>query len=165
MPRLLAPIETEFLITDVDGVSPDDPIVVSFKQATEALNLHRQEMLAKPVTRSWQDEAYQEQLSFTPFSKRMAIDVWLTLIACNIERDNGSPLFNFHEIEGAKKVTDKTLEKFLTKWGKLPPQWAEAIYERCLRVNPTWGFGGDNEDEDEDVLTPGEEDAGEPATE
>jgi len=162
MPKLLVPIEKEFTVI-AKGISEDDPIVVSFRQANEALNLRRQEMLAKPITRSWENEAYQEQLNFTPYSRRMATDVWLTMTACNIEKQNGEPLFTFHDLNGTKKITDKTMDEFLKKWGQLAPAWAEAIYEKCLLVNPTWGFG--TADEDEDTLTPEEKKVEEPDSE
>ena len=97
MPKLLVPIEKEFSII-AKGLTEDDPIVVSFRQATEAMNLRRQELLAKPVTRSWENDSYQEQLNFTPFGRRMAIDVWLTMTACNIEKQNGDPLFTFQDL-------------------------------------------------------------------
>ena len=162
MPRLLVPIEKEFSII-AKGLTEDDPIVVSFRQATEAMNLRRQELLAKPVTRSWENDSYQEQLNFTPFGRRMAIDVWLTMTACNIEKQNGDPLFTFQDLNSHRKITDKTLDEFLKKWGQLAPEWAEAIYDKCLLVNPSWGFGPPNEDED--TLTPEEKKAEETAGE
>ena len=58
-----------------------------------------------------------------------------------------------------------TFEQFNERWGKLPTEWAEAIYERCLKVNPVWGSGSLDENEDEEILTEGNADAGEPATE
>jgi hypothetical protein len=163
MPRLIAPISKEFSLTVESAyasrrVTADDPIVVSFKQATEATNLKRQEFLARPIKRMWEqgesggDSQYREEFSLTPFGKRMAVDVYLTLTACNIEDETGQPLINGKE---------KTFEAFLAKWGRLWPEWTETIYGACLKVNPTWGFGiPDDENEDEDVLTPGEDAAG-----
>jgi hypothetical protein len=160
MPKLLAPTSKEFILT-VDSryaerqVDADDPIVVSFKQATEATNLKRQDYLARPIKRMWEkgqegDDQYREEFSLTSFGKRMAVDVYLTMTSCNITDEAGRPVFSGRE---------KTFEEFLAKWGRLWPEWAETIYGACLKVNPTWGFGGVEENEDEDVLTLGEEPA------
>ena len=159
MPRLLAPISKEFSLT-VDSyhanrrIEAADPIVVSFKQATEATNLKRQEYLARPIKRMWEtvesggDAQYREEFNLTPFGKRMAVDVYLTMDSCNIEDEAGQPLFSGKE---------KTFEAFVSKWGKLWPEWAETIYGACLKVNPTWGFGVPDENEDEETLTVGED--------
>jgi hypothetical protein len=170
MPKLIVPLDKSFTIL-IDSrhterrVEDDDPIVVTFKQANEALNLRRQEMLARPITRMWEETQYREEFNLTPFGKRMAIDVWLTLTSCNIEGPDDKRLFSFSQLNGSNKITDKSIEDFLKKWGQLWPEWAEAIYVRCLEVNPSWGLGGEAENEDEDVLTLGEDDAGAPAIE
>jgi hypothetical protein len=160
MPRLIVPTSKEFsLIIDSRyadrRVDETDPIVVSFKQATEATNLKRQEYLARPIKRMWEkgqegDDQYREEFSLTSFGKRMAVDVYLTMTTCNITDEDGKPVFSGKE---------KTFEEFSAKWGRLWPEWAEEIYGACLKVNPTWGFGGDDENEDEEVLTLGEDEA------
>lgn len=150
MPALVAPLEKEFKLTP-KGISPTDPIVVKFKQAREADNIARQEMLSRPITRSWEEAGYAEKVQVSVFGRRMAIDVYLSLFACNLVDQNDKPVFTFKE---------KTLEDFMVKWGMLPPEWAEAIYEACLRVNPVWGGMPDDEEVDEEPLTLGEEEAG-----
>ncbi|MCK6625512.1 MAG: hypothetical protein L6R45_10095 [Anaerolineae bacterium] len=161
MPKLITPTEKEFSLT-VDSryaerqVESDDPIVVKFKQATEATNLRRQEYLARPIKRMWEKDQdggdqYREEFQLTPFGKRMAVDVYLTMTSCNITDENGRPVFSGKE---------KTFEEFLTKWGRLWSEWAETIYGACLRVNPTWGFGGEDENADDEALTLGEGTAG-----
>lgn len=158
MPKLIAPTEKEFSLT-VDSrypervVESDDPIVVKFKQATEAVNLRRQEYLARPIKRLWEktedsDSEYREEFSLTPFGKRMAVDVYLTMTSCNITDEAGRPVFSGKE---------RTFEEFLAKWGRLWSEWAETIYNACLRVNPMWGLGAMDENTDEDTLTLGEE--------
>ena len=169
MPKLIAPLDKAFTII-VESKHPEkrvteaDPIIVSFRQATEALNLRRQEILARPINRSWEDEKYHEEFVLTPFGRRMALDVWLTLTSCNIETTDGKRLFAFSELNGSNKIVDKSLDEFLKRWGQLWPEWCEAIYEKCLEVNPSWGFGGEAENEDEEALTLGEEPAAEAAT-
>jgi len=170
MPKLIVPLDKSHTITVESRhverrVGEDDPIVVTFKQATEALNLRRQEMLARPVARLWEDEKYREEFNLTPFGKRMAIDVWLTMTSCNIENADGKRLFSFSQLNGSNKIVDKSIEEFLKRWGQLWPEWAEKIYECCLETNPSWGLGGETENEDEEILTLGEDTAGEPAIE
>lgn len=161
MPRLIAPISKEFSLTVESTyanrrVEADDPIVVSFKQATEATNLKRQEFLARPIKRMWEkdetggDSQYREEFNLTSFGKRMAVDVFLTMSTCNIQNEAGQPLFSGKE---------RTFEEFLAKWGRLWPEWAETIYGACLKVNPSWGFGLPDENENEETLTPGEGEA------
>lgn len=171
MPKLIVPLDKAHTLT-VDSkyaerrVTDDDPIIVTFRQATESLNLKRQEMLARPIKRMWNSEdQYSEEFHLAPFGKRVAIDVFLTLTSCNIEKPQGGKLFNFSELNGQRKITDKTVEEFLVKWGQLWPEWCEAIYRACLETNPSWGLGGEAENTDEEVLTMGEEPAGEPASE
>lgn len=161
MPKLIVPTDREFSLTvesrySARRVGSDDPIVVSFKQATEAVNLRRQELLARPIKRLWEksaegdDQQYREEFQLTPFGKRMAVDTFLTMTGCNVTDEAGKVLFSFKE---------KSFEEYLAKWGQLWPEWAEVIYGACLRVNPTWGFGGADENEDEELLTEGEEPA------
>ena len=171
MPKLVIPTDRLFSVTVESKhadrrVTEDDPIIVSFRQATEALNLKRQELLARPISRQWDEEnKYSEQFNLTPFAKRMAVDVWLTMTACNVEGPDGRKLFAFTQLNGSAKMIAKTLEDFLAVWGRLWPEWCEAIYEKCLVANPSWGFGTDDENEDEEALTLGEDVAGKPATE
>ena len=115
MPKLIVPLDKSYSITiesrhSERRVTEDDPIVVTFKQATEALNLKRQEMLARPITRMWEEEKYQEQWSMTPFARRMATDVWLTMTFCNIEGADGKKLFSFSQLNGSNRIMAKTLE-------------------------------------------------------
>jgi hypothetical protein len=164
MPKLIAPTEKAFALTVSSPypdrrVGPDDPIAVSFRQATEATNLKRQEYLDRPIKRLWEkgldgEDQYSEEFKLTPFGKRMAVDVWLTMTACNITDESDAPLFTCKE---------KTFEEFLRKWGRLWPEWVETISGACLRVNPIWGLGVPDENEDEETLTVGEEPAAEAA--
>lgn len=139
MPKLLNPTDQEYKITvksKEHPVNEDDPIIVSFSQATEVLNLKRQDMLSNPVTRQWLAEDYKEESKPITFSKRKAIDVFLTLRSCNITDANDQPIFAFRN----GKLLDKTLEEFIFKWGKLWPEWTDAIWLKCIKTNPSWGL-------------------------
>jgi hypothetical protein len=162
MPSLIVPLQREFKIIEGPSLSKEDPLIVTIRQATQGDALKRQEMLSRPVTRKWEGEdGFSVAEELTPFAKRMAVDTWLTMTSCNITMFDGkTPLF---PLKNGK--IQLTFDQFMEKWGQLPPEWAEAIYNKCLLLNPTWGFGVSDENEDEEALTEGEDAAGEPATE
>jgi len=156
MPKLISPTDREYKITVKSRhadrvVTEDDPIIVSFRQATEALNLKRQDYLATPINRQWGEGSnYSEQVSLVTFSRRKAIDVFLTMSSCNITDANDQPIFAF----GNGKLLDKTLEEFITKWGKLWPEWGGALWLKCIETNPTWGFTPQEEEAEPDDSLP-----------
>lgn len=156
MPKLISPTDREYKVMvnsrHADRVvTEDDPIIVSFRQATEAINLKRQDYLATPINRQWADgNTYSEQVSLVTFSRRKAIDVFLTLSSCNITDANDQPVFAFRN----GKLLDKTLEEFLSKWGKLWPEWGDAIWLKCIETNPTWGFAPQEEEAEPDDSLP-----------
>ena len=159
MPTLLAPLIKEFTVKGVEGIPDDDPITVTFRQATQGQELKREEMLTRTLRRKWDgDNSLEFAEEPTPFSKRMAVDCWLTMVSCNIF-DGKTELFSESFMKTAK------FEDFITRFNKLPSAWANAMYQRCLKVNPDWGFGVTGEDDDSEALTEGNENAGEPATE
>jgi hypothetical protein len=168
MPQLIIPADREFSLT-VDSrqvhvrVTEDDPILVTFRQANEAANLRRQELLARPISRMWEkldgkpdaEREYKEQFYLTSYGQRLAVDIYLTMTSCNITDIKGQPLITCQE---------KTFTEFRRKWGNVWPEWAETIYGACLQVNPSWGSGSEDENENEVVLTVGEEEAVETAS-
>jgi hypothetical protein len=169
MPQLVIPADQEFALTVPSRqahvrVTENDPIIVKFKQANEATNMRRQELLARPISRLWEkvdgkadaEREYKEQFYLTPYGQRLAVDIYLTMTSCNITDPKGQPLITGEE---------KTFTEFRRKWGIVWPEWAEAIYSQgCLIVNPSWGGGTEDENEDEAVLTVGEEEAVETAS-
>jgi hypothetical protein len=169
MPQLIIPADQEFTLTVASRqahvrVTEADPIIVTFKQANEATNMRRQELLARPISRLWEkldgkpdaEREYKEQFYLTPYGQRLAVDIYLTMTSCNITDPKRQQLITGEE---------KTFSEFRKKWGIVWPEWAEVIYaEACLKVNPSWGGGSDNEDEDEAVLSVGEEEAEETAS-
>ncbi len=61
------------------------------------------------------------------------LDVWLTLVSCNI-RDADDALL-------LKSRAEMDYETFCTRAGKLPTKVWRELYNRCIMVNPDWGFG------------------------
>ena len=180
MPRLRVPLTKEMTINHFSSkdkakvITPKDPIIVTFRQATEAENIYRQQLLSTPIVREWvppstivkstdDNPRFQEQVKLTPFSYRMAVDCFLTMIACNIETPSGDLLFDMTK---GKTAYDhySGISDFLKRWGTLYPEWADLIYAKCVEVNPSWSLQEleGNEDEEENTLSLGEE---EPADE
>jgi hypothetical protein len=180
MPKLIVPLVQEYSISSFKHrdrarrIKPNDPLIVKFRQATELDNITRQQLLSEPITRQWIPEEeeeelvngstrlrYQEQTKLTPFSYRMAVDCYLTMVFCNIETPKGDLLFDIPANKSAYQVYG-SIREFLTDWGKLFPEWANLIHAKCLICNPSWGIGNeedvDQDDDDEETMTLGEGD-------
>lgn len=163
MPKLVAPLAREFKIRGVVGVEDNDPIVVRFKQAREKDVYTRQTMLAQRVERRWAPEdmeSFAEIVDAINPSRRRAIEVWLTMLSCNVEEEapNGSLRLMFPSVQlnGTEKLNVKDFDAFERKWGELDPEWALAIHTACILVNPTWGIAIYDDEQIEEVLTEGE---------
>lgn len=67
-----------------------------------------------------------------------AVEVWLTLIDCNLEDNKGKPLFKFAK-RGDKTELNMTWEEFWAAWGKIAePKVAQALWEGAMEVAPDW---------------------------
>ena len=67
-----------------------------------------------------------------------AVEVWLTLIACNLEDAKGKPLFKFTK-RGDKSELNMTWEEFWAAWGNIAePQVAQELWEGAMDVSPDW---------------------------
>lgn len=165
MPIIPLSEEEEFVITPV-GVTEDDPIVVKFRQATEGDNRKRESEIQG---RWWQEldetsEIRRIAIDTALTRHRVAIELYLTLSACNIEvpvikkgevvrDDDGNvktrPLFTFKQAsDGTHRVTDSTLKEFTKRLDQIPSQWVDAIHKCCIETNPYWSPIYVKEDED-----------------
>ena len=173
MPKLVAPLNKEFRIKRGPGLSEDDPIIVGFRQASEADVDKRQEMLSRRLERRWGDDAdndYSESLELVNPSRQRAVEVFLTLTSCNIQEETPGhsdkpaeerpwrDVFTFAKTNGQTRLNAKNFDAFSKKWGRLDPDWALSIHTCCLIVNPTWGLAIYDEENIEPVLTEGEGD-------
>lgn len=73
------------------------------------------------------------------------VQVWLTMVDCNIQAEDGAILFPFKAGRIGQPVFDRI-------WGKLPSEVAEALVTACHEVNPNWGTG--NTEGEEQGSTP-----------
>jgi len=65
------------------------------------------------------------------------IEVYLTMVGCNILDRNGNDLFRFKNGDDHAHL-DMTEAEFRKVWGKIPPDVAQEIHEKVLEVNITW---------------------------
>jgi hypothetical protein len=153
----LVPTSTERKITKVKGIpsiTEENPIVVSFRQATGEETDKRQVFNFTPFTRTYSDESNygidKYEAAGKPVGERWAYDIWLTLTDCDIEAQDEKgatgPMFKFSEINGVRKVAG-AFEPFYKRFNTLPDALREAIHDACLECNPTWA-GGQEETEE-----------------
>jgi len=138
----------QYLLTESD---PQSEAFVTIKPATVAEVAARDELWAKQSRTYRTDEENANTVEVkteSTFSQRRALEVFLTLVDCNIRfqdldaqgDDLGDevPLFNI----GRKPAGDPFLamdrEAFLVAWGKLPEAVAMEIHTKVLLKNPQW---------------------------
>lgn len=67
-----------------------------------------------------------------------AIEVWLTLVDCNLQDDKGKSLFKFKK-KGTKMEMDMDFNQFWAAWGKIAePEVAQQLWEAAVEVAPDW---------------------------
>jgi hypothetical protein len=82
------------------------------------------------------------------FSQRIALEVFLTMVGCNISyqdmdgEGNPSgdeiPMFDFGARPSGEEYLNMSRDEFLSQWGKLPASVAEEIHQKVLLKNPQW---------------------------
>lgn len=156
MPKaLFIPIEKTFVIyKDVEGntlpgLSIEDPIEVTFRQATRYEISDRQSRLSDASSSiiTWEGDVAQNRIKNATQTYRQSLDLFLTMTACNIQSEDGKPLFQFGDNKRGKRAVDSQSE-FDKKLCLLDPTWVDEMYDRCLFVNPDWGESAYIEDDD-----------------
>lgn len=71
----------------------------------------------------------REQMPSSPYMERCT-KAWVTIKECNIEDENGDPLFK----------TNMEWDDFRNAWGKLDDAARSALYSAVVKVNPHWSF-------------------------
>lgn len=111
-----------------------EPTIVKVRQATNGEEEQRDKLL------SLVEKRYEESsivfVSSLGYSELHREEVFLTLAECNIEKEDGTPLFEFKN----QRLHDKP--KFLAAWARLHPEIAAEIIEKVHEVNQQWGPQG-----------------------
>ncbi len=136
----------QYLLTKFDK---DSEAFVTIKPATVAETASRDELWAKQ-TRTYNTGTPDsvEVKTESTFSQRQALEVYLTLVDCNIKyqevgptgESEGDPiaLFTIGRKPNGEPYLAMEREPFLVNWGRLPAEVAEEIHEKVLLKNPQW---------------------------
>ncbi len=136
----------QYLLTQFDK---DSMAFVTVKPATVAESASRDELWAKQTRTYNTDTPDQVEVKTeSTFSQRQALEVFLTLVDCNIKFQNtdatGEPdgdevtLFNIGRKPNGEPYLAMDREAFLVQWGRLPVEVAEEIHGKVLIKNPQW---------------------------
>ncbi len=142
MPVSLKPPIEETIYLDlpeeVDSVGEKTYVVI--KQATQG-DVERIGALTEDASRIYREgETELRQKWNAQVEKRL--QVYLTLIGCNIETSESTPekpvyLFKFRSTNN-KSGLAMTEAEFAKAWNALPETWATAIHNAVLKVNKSW---------------------------
>ncbi len=141
-------IPEQYLLTESDPLSE---AFVMVKPATVAEQASRDELWAKQSRTYRTDEENANTVEVkteSTFSQRRALEVFLTLVDCNIKFQDVDaeatpvgdevPLFNIGRKPSGEPFLAMDREAFLVAWGKLPESVAVEIHEKVLIKNPQW---------------------------
>lgn len=140
--QLVAPVEKDFVLerTDLAYECEGEPTKVTIRQATQAQN-ERRSYIHSEVTQIINAQstlAAELQLRQKwSIEELKRVEVYLTLIGCNLLGVDGKPLFVFKSNNGTAEL-DMTENQFRTAWGSLPVDIAQEIHEKVLEVNLSW---------------------------
>lgn len=133
----------------LDKSDKNSEAFVTIKPATVSEQAAREELWAK------QSRTYHtgtpdsvEVKTESTFSQRQALEVFLTLVDCNIRwqdvdiegepKGDEVPLFSVGRKPDGAPYLAMDREAFLVAWGKLPGAVAEEIHSKVLIKNPQW---------------------------
>lgn len=137
--KLSAPLIKDFKLPLTDKMfggegSDDEPTSVTIKQAAQGEHTIRMDLWSR-FTRQFEGDQLQVVQDISPAHVQRK-EVFLTMTACNIEGEDGEPLFKFPLVE----------KQFIKAWNLLPVQVANEIHSKVLEMNPIWS--GDSGEED-----------------
>lgn len=141
--KLSAPIIKDFPLEISDTLYGNDgePTVVTIRQATQGAKERRGEVFAE-VTRVLSqkntDDDSMELKSMWSWEKLKRMEVYLTLVGCNILDKDGKDLFKCKKGRDDIPYLDMTVSQFTLAWNDLYPEIADEIHDKVLEVNPTW---------------------------
>lgn len=137
--KLVAPIEQTFTLDKTDAKYGTDgsPTTVTIRQATQDQNEKRSLIYSKIIQKYNATERSMEQEQIFSIEQLKRIEVYLTLVGCNILSEKNEPLFRFRNKNNMQYI-DMTDFEFALAWGVLPPDIAAEIHGKVMEVNLTW---------------------------
>jgi Mn-containing catalase len=139
--KLIAPIYSTFTLDKSDAVyakEGDEPTTVTIKQARQGEAELRANYFAK-LERKWNDDTPGEVtlIQNIGYEELKRLEVWLTMVECNLEDENGKAMFPSKQIAG-HPVLAMSKSQFYDTWSKLPSDIADEIHGKVLEVNQLW---------------------------
>lgn len=138
--KLAAPLIKRFELTETDekyGIE-GEPSYVMIRQATQEQNEIRQQMFADfNRVFDFEKDSQVELRESRNFLVLTRVEVYLTMVDCNILDENGNALFKFKK-DGNNSVLDMTESEFKKAFGKLPGDIAGEIHRKVREVNISW---------------------------
>jgi hypothetical protein len=141
MPLRISTIVKTFDLTKSDSLYGNEAggTTVTVRQATQSQN-ERIEALNKKIRRIYNAQNPSETVVESDFSisELFRVQAMCVMIGCNIEDENGKPLFPPEILATKEKEADE--KKFRNSWGQLPTDVANEILEKIYEVNISWRF-------------------------
>ena len=108
----------------------DTPTMIEVHLATQGAVEARNELWSEYIREvEGTKTIIHQRLSFDDVRRK---EVFLTLASCNIEDENGKPLFTFKDNHLSDEVS------FKKAWDQLYPSIANEIHEKVLECNVVW---------------------------
>lgn len=142
--KLAAPIIKDFPLDKADALFGNDgePTMVTIRQAKQGAQERRTEVfseISRVMKMLPQDDNDEVTLkSQWSYEKLKRMEVYLTLVDCNVLGYDGKPLFRFKKDGDGNPILDMTVHEFSKAWNELYPEVAEEIHEKVLEVNLSW---------------------------
>lgn len=140
--RLSPPIEKTFILENTDKLYGTEGTQITVRQASQGQHERRQDLFAEMTSRIAGEGGQIEIVQRFSLPELHRIEAMLTLTACNIEDEDGKPLFKFRESKNGQSYLGMTDLEFREAWNKLPVDVAEEIHSKVTEVNISWGPEG-----------------------
>jgi len=103
---------------------------VTFRQATMGDDMVRSSLFSERKQSRAADGTVTETYDMD-ILHLMAVEVRLTLVSCDLTQNK-------------RKMFKKDMDEptFMKAWGALPSKIATLLHDKCIEVNPDWGFPG-----------------------
>jgi hypothetical protein len=141
--QLSAPLEKDFTLTAIDERygNTGEATKIRVRQATQAAHERRAQIFSEVARVIKQNDPLIDQSieirQRWSLEELKRLEVFMTLVGCNILNEDGNPLFRFAKRGGRTELAMSEMD-FNRAWGQLPPDVAQAIYECVLEVNLDW---------------------------
>jgi len=141
----LKPLVKDFELDYRSDIDPDARATVSIRQASTGEQL-RIAGLFSEQTQIWDDAeigTVQLKRKWNPHELHR-FRAYLTMAGCDIEDDDGDPLFKFRNTKSGAELA-MSQAQFNAAWDALPPELTQEIHQKVLEVNPQWDFSRQGE--------------------